>query len=596
MHYNVPFGFNQIPIDFKYKFFKMTLQKTKGANNLKLHKIPTGINGFDEITEGGLLKNKTTIISGASGCGKTIMSMEFLIRGAMNFNEPGVFMSFEETEEELIDNMESLHFGLNNLIKSNKIYIEHLEIDGAQLIEAGKYDLEGLFVRLHNAVEKVGAKRVVIDSLDALFNGIDLKVLRIEITRLFNWFKKKNITAIITAEFNDLSMGNSIEHYIADSVIRLDNRIHNQIATRRLRIIKMRGSDHAGNEYPFVIDKNGMSVVPLISKLDNYKLSNNRISSGIKELDDMLDGKGYFEGSSILVSGSAGTGKTSLAVSLVNATCKLKKRCLYCAFEEPTAQIIRNMRSIGQNLDPYVKTGLFRFYSTRPTLQNLELNIIAIRKIIEEFKPEIIVLDPVTNIMSEGINSDIRQMLAHFVDFLKSKNITTLFTAAITLETIKSNPSDEGISAMMDTWILVRDIENNSERNRGIYVLKSRGMYHSTQVKEFKITNKGISILPAYISPDGILTGSAKLEHSLKEEEQDILRENRIKNEMFEIERRQKIMQERIALLMINLESEIEALNVTKSEDEVKHKIKKRSKKEITDLRDKIQNSPENTK
>lgn len=497
----------------------MTLHKTKGANNLKLQKIPTGINGFDEITEGGLLKNKTTIISGASGCGKTIMSMEFLIRGAMNFNEPGVFMSFEETEEELIGNMESLHFGLNNLIKSNKIYIEHLEIDGAQLIEAGKYDLEGLFVRLQNAVEKVGAKRVVIDSLDALFNGIDLKVLRIEITRLFNWFKKKNITAIITAEVNGLNMGNRMEHYIADSVITLDNRILNQIATRRLRIIKMRGSDHGSNEYPFVIDKNGMSVVPLISELHNYKLSSNRISSGIKELDDMLDGKGYFEGSSILVSGSAGTGKTSLAVTLVNAACKSKKRCLYCAFEEPTAQIIRNMRSIGQNLDSYVKTGLLRFYSARPTLQNFELHIITIHKIIEEFKPEIIVIDPVTNLMSEGINSDIRQMLAHFVDFLKSKNITTLFTAAITLETIKSNPSDEGISAMMDTWILVRDIENNSERNRGIYVLKSRGMYHSTQVKEFKITNKGISILPTYISPDGILTGSAKLEHSLKEEE-----------------------------------------------------------------------------
>jgi circadian clock protein KaiC len=574
----------------------MTLHKTKGANNLKLQKIPTGIKGFDEITEGGLLKNKSTIISGATGCGKTIMSMEFLIRGAMDFNDPGVFMSFEETEEELIDNMESLHFDLNNLIKSNKIYIEHLEIDGTQLIETGKYDLEGLFVRLQNAVGKVGAKRVVIDSLDALFNGIDLKVLRIEITRLFNWFKKKNITAIITAEFNDLSMGNSIEHYIADSVIRLDNRILNQIATRRLRIIKMRGSDHADNEYPFVIDKNGMSVVPLISALDNYKISSNRINSGIKELDDMLDGKGYFEGSSILVSGSAGTGKTSLAVSFVNATCKSKKRCLYCAFEEPAAQIIRNMRSIGQNLDPYIKAGLLMFYGTRPTLQNLELNIIAIRKIIEEFKPEIIVLDPVTNIMSEGINSDIRQMLAHFVDFLKSKNITTLFTAAITLETIKSNPSDEGISAMMDTWILVRDIEKNSERNRGIYVLKSRGMYHSTQVKEFKITNKGINILPTYISPDGILTGSAKLEHSLKEEEQDILRENKIKNDMFEIERRRKIMQERIALLMLNLESEIEALNVTKSEDEVKLKIKKRSMKEITDLRDKIQNSPENTK
>ena len=357
----------------------------------------------------------------------------------------------------------------------------------------------------------------------------------------------------------------------------------------------MRGSGHGMNEYPFIIDENGVSVLPLMSQLANQNFSTSRISTGIKDLDGMLDGKGFFEGSSILLSGLAGTGKTSIAISLIQAACKKGIPALYCAFEESTSQITRNMRSIGLNIEPYLKSGILKFYSSRPTIQNLELHLISIQKIIQELKPKIIVLDPITNLMSEGVNIEIRQMLANFVDFLKGLNVTTLFTAAITLETIKYNQIDEGISAMMDTWILVRDIETNSERNRGIYVLKSRGMSHSTQVREFVITNNGIVVLPIYVTPDGILTGSAKLEHTLNEEKQGKLLQHGFTAEKSEIERKRRIMEENSASLKAQFESEVALLNQNMVESNLNEKTTQKNKDEIMNLRSKIRGSSEKT-
>lgn len=560
-------------------------------------KTQTGINGFDEITDGGLPKERITIIVGNAGCGKTIMSMEFLVNGAIKFDENGVFISFEETSEELASNMDALSFDIENLVRQKKIYLEYLEIDKAQFTEAGKYDLEGLFVRLQHAINSIGAKRVVLDSLDALFYGLDVKVLRQEIRRLFKWLKENKITAVITSEIDNGFIAKYIlEKYVADCVIVLDNRLLNQTATRRMRIVKMRGSVHGINEYPFVISDKGLSVLPLISQLAAQRISDNRVSSGIKDLDGMLDGKGFYEGSSILVSGSAGTGKTSIAVSLIDAACKRKMRCLYCAFEESINQIVRNMRSIGLDIEQYMKSNILRFYSSRPTLQNLELHLISVQKIIEEFKPSIVVLDPVTNLMTEGVNSEIRQLLANFIDYLKGRDVTTLCTAAITLETIKSNPSDEGISAMMDTWILVNNTEENRERNRYIYVLKSRGMNHSTQIREFVITDNGISMLPIYLSPDGVITGSAKLEYTLKEEEQKMLRENKQKNEKSEIERKRKTMEENIAMLKLQFESEAEALRQSGVENDIVKEKQKSNIKEISDLRNKTNSSSEKSK
>jgi len=575
----------------------MILDIKKTPSSSKLKKTLTGINGFDEITDGGLPKNRPTILCGNAGCGKTVMSMEFLVKGALKYDESGVFMSFEETKEELTTNMASLQFNIGSLIAKKKIYIEYLEIDKGPTAEAGRYDLEGLFARLQHAINSIGAKRVVLDSMDALFYDLDSGILRLEIRRLFKWLKEKKITTIITCEIDSGFLSkNRLEQYVADCVIALDNRTINQTTTRRLKIIKMRGSVHGLNEYPFIIDSNGISVLPLMSQLANQQLTTNRITSGIKDLDGMLDGLGFFEGSSILVSGSAGTGKTSIAISLVHSACKRKIPALYCAFEESTSQLTRNMRSIGLNIEPFIKSGVLKVYSSRPTIQNLELHLISIQKIIEEFKPKIIVLDPVTNLMSEGINSEIRQMLAHFVDFLKGLNVTTLFTAAITQETVKSNPSDEGISAMVDTWILVRDIEENSERNRGIYVLKSRGMNHSTQVREFVITDNGISLLPIYISPNGILTGSAKLEQTLKEEVAGRLLQNKITSDNSEIERKRKELEERVALLRDQFESEARALSQTGIENGYKEKSLKKNKNEIINLRNKIKSSTEKSK
>ena len=518
--------------------------------------------------------------------------MEFLVNGAVKFNEPDVFMSFEESKEELTNDMETFRFGLKNLVKNKKIYIEYMEIDRNQIFEAGTYNLEGLFVRLQQAIKSIGAKRVVLDSLDALFYRFDDSILRHEINRLFKWLKEKKITAIITSEIeNGFTAKNGLEQYVADCVIALDNRVINQTTTRRLRIVKMRGSIHGINEYPFVIDGNGISVLPLLSQLASQNQSNTRISSGVHDLDVMLDGKGFFEGSSILISGSAGTGKTSLAVSLISNACKKGIPGLYCAFEESVSQISRNMHSIGLHIEPYIKSGILKVYSSRPTIQNLELHLISIQKMIEEFKPKIIVLDPITNLMSEGVNSEIRQMLANFVDFLKFKNITTLFTAAITLESIKSNLSDEGISAMMDTWILVREIEKNSERNRGIYVLKSRGMNHSAQVREFVITDDGISLLPIYMSPEGVLTGTAKLENTHLEEEHQKLLEYEFKIKNMEIERKRKIMEEKIALLESKFESEVQELKQAIVDNDLKEKALERNELALLNLRNKVGDS-----
>lgn len=467
------------------------------TSDFKFPKSLTGIRGLDEITTGGLPRNRPTLLLGNTGCGKTIMAMEFLVNGVVMHNEPGVFMAFEEKTDELEVNVKSLGYDLNKHLAENKIYLEHVQINRDEIIETGSYSIEGLFVRLERAIDKVKAKRVVLDSLDTLFYGLDYNTLRSEFQRLFSWLKEKKVTAIITAEFGDTFLTrHGIEEYVADCVIILDNRVTNQIATRRLRIVKYRGSLHGNNEYPFIIDEKGVTVFPLISEALQQKSSSLRISSGIKDLDEMLGKKGFYVGSSILVSGTAGTGKTSVAASFAYSVCIAKKRCLFCAFEEAPNQVLRNMRSIGFHLEPLVKSGILTFYYSRPTLQNLELHFIAIKKIINEIKPAVVVLDPITNLMTEGPNSDIRSMLTRFVDFLKIQQITVMFTAAITVGSIERNPSDEGISSMVDTWMMVQDIEVEEERIRSLCVMKSRGMIHSHRVREFNISSKEITLSP----------------------------------------------------------------------------------------------------
>lgn len=458
-----------------------------------LAKSLTGIQGLDEITAGGLPQGRPTLICGGAGCGKTVLGMEFLVRGALQYKEPGVFMAFEETEEDLRQNVRSLGFDLEGLSREGKVLVDYVRIERHEIEETGEYDLEGLFVRLGHAIDSIGAKRVVLDTLESLFSGLsNAAILRAELRRLFRWLKDKGMTAIITAERGEGMLTRyGLEEYVSDCVILLDHRVQDQISTRRLRIVKYRGSRHGTSEYPFLIDERGMSVLPITSLGLQHKASNERVSTGVSELDDMLDGSGYFRGSTVLCTGTAGTGKTTLASYLADATCRRGERCLYFGFEESPSQLIRNMGSIGLDLSPWVQQGRLRVTASRPTEQGLEYHLVLMHKLVEEFKPAVVIVDPITNFVTTGLLTDVKSMLTRLVDFLKGKQITAFFTS-LTPGGSHVEQTEEGISSLVDTWLLVRDLETNGQRHRALYVLKSRGMPHATDVRNFSLTSHGM--------------------------------------------------------------------------------------------------------
>jgi len=488
-----------------------------------LEKCPTGVRGLDEVTEGGLPRGRSTLVCGGPGSGKTLLAMEFIVRGIRNFGEPGVFMPFEEKEEELVQNTHSLGFGLPELIRDNKLAIDYVAVEPSEIEETGEYNLEGLFLRLGAIIDQVGAKRVALDSLEALFPALPNQyILRAEIRRLFRWLKDKGVTAVITAEQGGGTLTRyGLEEYVSDCVITLDHRVDNQIATRRLRVVKYRGSKHATNEYPTLIDERGLSVLPISSLGLTYPVSREFVSSGIDRLDTMLDGKGYYKGSSILVSGMAGTGKTSIAAAFAERTCREGRKCVYFSFEESPEQIIRNMSSIGLNLSQWVKPGLLKFEALRPTVYGLENHLVNFHKTIENFKPHAVVIDPVTNLTFVGNDAQIRSMLTRLIDFLKNQQITSLFTSLSEAGSALEQ-SEAGISSLMDTWLLVRMIESANERNRVLYVLKSRGMAHSNQMREFLLTDHGIQLADIYAGPGSVLTGSARMAQEARDRQADM--------------------------------------------------------------------------
>ena len=529
-----------------------------------LPKSPTSIHGLDEITGGGLPKGRPTLVCGGAGCGKTLFAMEFLVRGATQYNEPGVFISFEESEKELTANVASLGFDLESLVKRKKIWLENIRIEQSKIKQSCEYDLEGLFIRIHNAIENINAKRVVLDTIEILFSGLpNPHILRAELQRLLGWLKKKGITTIITAERGEGSLTRQgLEEYVSDCVILLDHRVNDQSSIRRLRIVKYRGSTHGTNEYPFLIDKDGFSVLPVTSLGLNYFTSTERISTGIPRLDTMLSGKGYFRGSTVLVSGTAGTGKTSIAAQFVESACKRNERVLYFTFEESPGQLIRNMCSIGINLDPWVKKGLLQFHATRPTLYGLETHLTTSIKLINQFEPLVVILDPINAFVMGDNQTEVKTMLLRLVDFLKMKRCTAFFTS-LTSAGENMEISDVYISSLIDTWLLLRDIEIGGERNRGLYVLKSRGMAHSNQIREFKLTNNGIELLDVYVGPEGVLTGSARLSQETKDEAEQLLRQQEIGRKQFGLERKREAMDAQIVLLQSEFAAEeSEALKV----------------------------------
>lgn len=571
--------------------------KISSAPLKTLPKTPTGINGFDEITLGGLPMGRPTLICGEAGSGKTLFAIEFVVRGITEFNEPGVIVAFEEKTEELEANVASLGFDLKKLTRQNKLRIDYVHIKRSEIEETGEYDLDGLFIRIGHAIDSIGAKRIVLDTIENLFSGLtNQAVLRAELRRLFQWIKDKGVTAIVTGEKgNGMLTREGLEEYVSDCVILLDHRVSNQISTRRLRIIKYRGSLHGTNEYPFLIDEEGISVLPVTSLKLEAKVSNNRISTGVPSLDAMLDGHGFYEGSSILVSGTAGTGKTSLASSFANQVCVSNKRCIYFAFEESPEQIIRNMRSIGINLEKHIDKGLLRFHASRPTMYGLEMHLVVIYKLIKQFKPHAIVLDPITNLITVGNVSEVKSILTRLIDFLQTEGITVLFTA-LTLNTIVNDQTDEGVSSLVDSWILVRDIELNGERNRGLYIIKSRGMKHSNQVREFIITSKGLRLEDVYLGSDGILTGSAREAHKLQQQMEAIIKKHSLGRKDKELERKAKELQARIATLNFEFESITDELKNDFIEQELRNEVMAKHREKVTRLRDDSNKSNTNSK
>lgn len=494
-----------------------------------LEKAPTGIRGLDEITGGGLPRNRPTLVCGGPGCGKTLMGIEFLVHGAIDHDEPGVFLAFEETEEELARNVATLGFDLKRLAAQKKLMTDYIRVERHEIEETGEYDLEGLFIRIGAAIDAIHAKRVVLDTIEVLFAGLtNHGIVRAELRRLFRWLKEKGVTAVITGERgHDMLTRYGLEEYVADCVILLDNRMTDQISTRRLRVVKYRGSAHGSNEYPFLITSQGLSVLPVTSLGLDHEASHKRVSSGVPRLDTLLGGQGYYRGSSVLISGAAGTGKSTLAAAFAAAACQRGERCLYLAFEESQSQILRNTRSVGFQLDPFIKQGLLLFHAARPTCQGLESHLAAIHDLVTSFNPSVLIIDPVTNLTTVGSVTDVKSMLARLIDFLKRKQITLLSTS-LTAGGDSEEQSEVGISSLMDTWILVRNLENNGERNRGLYILKSRGMPHSNQVREFVLSAKGIRLVDVYTGQGSVLTGSARLAQLAREQAEETLREQEL--------------------------------------------------------------------
>lgn len=539
------------------------LRSIKGS----LLKSPTGIKGFDEITFGGLPHNRTTLIAGSAGSGKTLFGVEYLVRGATLFNENGVLISFEETDEELITNVASLGFQLDDLVRKKKIMIDHVHIDPREIEETGEYDLEGLFIRLNHAIDSIGAKRIVLDTLESLFSGFSNPlILRTELRRLFQWLKKKGITAVVTGEKGDNTITRQgLEEYVSDCVIILDHRVMEESSTRRLRVVKYRGSMHGTNEYPFLIDDTGFSVLPITSIGLSHTASTVRISSGVPDLDAMLGNKGFYKGSSILVSGTAGTGKTSLASQFATTACLRNEKVLFFSLEESPLQITRNMKSIGIDLDSYMKNGSLVFHAMRATMTGLEMHLTNMYREILKIKPDIVIVDPLNSFVAGSNIFQARAMAMRLIDSLKLKSITGLFTfLSRTAEDVEHN----FVSSLIDTWILLRGIELNGERNRGLYILKSRGMSHSNQIREFQLTENGIKLLDVYSGIDGVLTGSKRIaqETRIREEQISLLQE--IDHRKRTLEQKRKAMKARIEAIKAEFaaeeEEDLKLINIEK--------------------------------
>ncbi len=546
-----------------------------------LPKARTGIDGFDDVTLGGLPAGRPSLICGSAGCGKTLFGVTFLVKGATLFDEPGVFMSFEERIDDLVANVASLGYSLDDLVAEKKIAIDHVHVERSEIEETGEYDLEGLFIRLGYAVDQIGAKRVVLDTIETLFAGLtDASILRSELRRLFGWLKDRGLTTIITGERGEGQLTRQgLEEYVSDCVILLDNRVEDQITTRRLRVVKYRGSAHGTNEYPFLIDEGGISVLPVTSADLVYGVSDEVVSSGIAGLDAMLGPGGFFRGSSILVSGVAGTGKTTIAASMMDAACARGERCLSFVFEESGEQICRNARSVGLDLKRHVEAGLLRFEAARPSLYGLEMHLARMHRDIRQFGPSLVIIDPISAL--RGPAFEVHATLLRMVDMLKSRGITAVFTSLRT-DGAFDVAGDLGLSSLMDAWIKLLDVDANGERTRTLYVIKARGMSHSNQVREFTVTSGGIRLIDAYIGPAGVLTGTARIVQEAEERAAELRRQQDHERRRRDVVRRRELIERQIADLHASLDVQADEERVLLAEDEAREIVSQGEQRAVT--------------
>jgi circadian clock protein KaiC len=552
-----------------------------------LAKARTGISGFDEITMGGLPRGRASLFCGAAGCGKTLFAVEFLVHGATRFDEPGVFVAFEETTRELEENTEALGFDLRGLIKAKKLVVEHVTVERGTLLETGQFDLEGLFIRLGYAIDSIGAKRVVLDTLEILLAGLpNPAVLRAEIHRLFRWLKDRGVTAIVTAEAGSTSLTrDGLEEYVSDCVVALDNRVVDQVSTRRLRVTKYRGSMHGTDEYPFLIMDNGISVLPLSSLGLDHQASTDHVPTGVKALDAMFGGRGFYCGSTVLISGSAGSGKTTLASHFAKANSQGESRCLYFAFEESSAQIIRNLRSIGLDLEPEHAAGSLLFHSCRPTTHSLELHLVEMHRLIADFRPTVVIVDPISSLTSAAPTSAVRSMLTRLIDHLKTRQATALFTSFTPGSAPTLEMTDIGVSSLVDTWMIVRDLETDGERTRGLTILKSRGMAHSNQVREFRMTAQGVELIDVYLGPEGMLTGAARVAREARERAEIAIRDRTFERRRMALTRRRAALDAQIAVLRSAIESESIAFEEEMEDARLRDSLRAASRAEMARTR-----------
>ncbi|HEU4812732.1 MAG TPA: circadian clock protein KaiC [Xanthomonadaceae bacterium] len=551
-----------------------------------LPKAPTGIPGLDDITLGGLPQGRPTLVCGSAGCGKTLLGMEFLIHGATRYGEPGAFITFEETAEELARNVRSLGHDVDALVRDGMLAFDYVLVDPREIQEIGEFDLEALFLRIGYTIDSVGAKRVVLDTIETLFSGFtDAAVLRSELRRLFRWLKDRGVTAVITGERGDGTLTRQgLEEYVSDCVIFLDHRVHEQVSTRRIRIVKYRGTSHGTNEYPFLIDEHGISVLPVTSLGLSHKVSNERVSTGIERLDKMLGGEGYYRGSSILVSGTAGSGKTGIAAHFVNAACGRGERCLYLAFEESPDQIVRNMRSQGIDLQQWIDKGLLRVVASRPDLYGMEMHLSVVHRLVREIQPANVVIDPISNLSNAGTEQGAGSLLLRMIDFLKGAGITALLVN-LTSGGESREATDVGVSSLIDTWLLVRDLESGGERNRGLYVIKSRGMKHSNQIREFLITSNGLQLEDVYVGPDGVLAGSARLAQQARERAVAIEQAQQAERRQRELARRRAALEAQVLALREELESVDEEASVAAEQGSARSDLKQQERDAMATLR-----------